>query len=99
MPYYKNGKQMLRVGCFSGNPVKEVTFSFKEKSQKLPVKLYKCDIPSFKPVLKEKQTSQTAYIRLESFLPNGTKASEINFDRWCKAGLNYLNKSNVWMSG
>lgn len=95
LPYYKDGKQKLRVGRISEKSVTEVSFNFKGSSKTVPVKLFPCDIPSMKPVLKEKESSNTAYIRLESFMPDGTKASEINFEKWSNAGLRYLNKSNV----
>lgn len=94
-PYYKNGKQMLRVGRFSVEPVSEVNFKLNGKILKQPVKLYPCDSPSYKPVLVEKESAQTAYIRLESFMPNGTKASDINLKKFVDAGLRYLDKSNV----
>lgn len=94
-PYYKNGKEMLRVGRFSVEPVTEVSSKLNGKSQKQPVRLYPCDSPSYKPVLVEKESAQTAYIRLESFMPNETKASDINLKKFMDAGLRYLDKSNV----
>lgn len=94
-PYYRENKLTNRAGIFSETDVEKIEVKVNGKKQTLLLSKYKVDTPSEMPLIKEKQTAQTAYVRFESFMPRDFKASNINIEKFKDVANKNKDKTNI----